>query len=359
MLSFEGADFPAFFDTLSRAVDAIDGDLIYAVKPRLTSLGAALLANHLTGKPIFLEANDLETVVGSPTSADRHAALPLSALIERAEEARVPYADIWSQLLDACAQEIPNVFTHNVNLDMHYGRRSHQMRNVKDETVYDPAAYDREAVRAELGFGPEDRVILFGGMVRRHKGVFELLELVERLGEPYRLLIVGSRETPDLRELAKRAAGRATILPPQPPERMAALNLAADLVILWLDPAVPASHYQSPYKLTDALAMGPAIIASPVGGLAELCGNLLWPVPFGDFDRLVATIGRIFADDAERARRRERARKLFLREFSYNSVPTAIAIAAARLARPTGAYPVATRFAEAMAAFEAQLRTPP
>ena len=175
MLSFEGADFPAFFDTLSRAVDAIDGDLIYAVKPRLTSLGAALLANHLTGKPIFLEANDLETVVGSPTSADRHAALPLSALIERAEEARVPYADIWSQLLDACAQEIPNVFTHNVNLDMHYGRRSYPMRNVKDETVYDPAAYDREAVRAELGFGPEDRVILFGGMVRRHKGVFELL----------------------------------------------------------------------------------------------------------------------------------------------------------------------------------------
>ena len=106
---------------------------------------------------------------------------------------------------------------------------------------------------------------------------------------------------------------------------MAALNLAADLVILWLDPAVPASHYQSPYKLTDALAMGPAIIASPVGGLAELCGNLLWPVPFGDFDRLVATIGKIFADDAERARRRERARKLFLREFSYNSVPAAIA----------------------------------
>ena len=46
MLSFEGADFPAFFDTLSRAVDAIDGDVIYAVKPRLTSLGAALLANH-------------------------------------------------------------------------------------------------------------------------------------------------------------------------------------------------------------------------------------------------------------------------------------------------------------------------
>ena len=156
-----------------------------------------------------------------------------------------------------------------MNLDIHYGRRSFQMRNVKDETVYDPAAYDREAVRAELGFGLEDRVILFGGMVRRHKGVFELLELVERLGGPYRLLIVGSRETPDLRELAKRAAGRATILPAQPPERMAALNLAADLVILSARPGRAWPHTRAPTATAPTLAMGPAIIASPVGGLAE------------------------------------------------------------------------------------------
>ena len=223
----------------------------------------------------------------------------------------MPYADIWSQLLDACAQEIPNIFTHNVNLDMHYGRRSYPMRNVKDETVYDPAAYDREAVRAELGFGPEDRVILFGGMVRRHKGVFELFELVERLGAPYRLLVVGSRETPDLRELAKRAAGRATILPPQPPERMAALNLAADLVILWLDPAVPASHYQSPYKLTDALAIGPAIIASPGGGsrnsAAICCGRFRSVISTASTPRSA----KFFFRRYERARRRESGESFF------------------------------------------------
>ncbi len=357
MLSFEGAGFPDFFETFSRAVDAVSGDLIYAVKPRLPSFGLALLANHRTGKPIFLEANDLETVVASPRAGDKHLSLPLAALFDRMEEARVPHALVWSQILDRCAGEVPTLFTHNVNLDIHYGRRCLVMRNVKDETVYDPAALDRDAVRAELGFAAEDRVILFGGLVRRHKGVFELAELVRRLGAPYRLLVVGNRETPDLIELQKSVSGRITILAAQPPERMAALNFAADLVVLWLDPAVPASHYQCPYKLTDALAMGPAIVASPVGELAVIAGReVLWTVPFGDLDGLAGTIQVIFADPAERARRRERGRKLFLREFSYNSVPPAIALAASTIQRPEQIYPVAEEFAQAFAEFRKRLK---
>ena len=66
---------------------------------------------------------------------------------------------------------------------------------------------------------------------------------------------------------------------------------------------------------------------------------MLWTVPFGDLDGLARTIKAIFADDAERARRRERGRKLFLREFSYNSVPPAIALAASMIERPNQVYP--------------------
>ena len=245
---------------------------------------------------------------------------------------------------------------------MHYGRRSYPMRNVKDETVYDPAAYDRDGGAGRAGFWPRRP----GDPVRRPGApaqgrVRAASTWSSGLGAITGLLVVGSRETPDLRELAKRAAGRATILPPQPPERMAALNLAADLVILWLDPAVPASHYQSPYKLTDALAMGPAIIASPVGGLAELCR------PGCDVDGAV----RRFRPP------RRHDRPDFCRRCGAGAPARAGAKAfPARIllqfradgdrdcgrrgwrSRPA-TYPVATRFAEAMAAFEARLRTPP
>ena len=39
---------------------------------------------------------------------------------------------------------------------------------------------------------------------------------------------------------------RLDFLPPTADE------LASDAVVLWLDPSVAASHYQMPYKLTDA-----------------------------------------------------------------------------------------------------------
>jgi hypothetical protein len=125
---------------------------------------------------------------------------------------------------------------------------------------------------------------------------------------------------------------------------------------LWQDPKVPAGHYQSPYKISDALAMGPAIIASPTSDLASFAEReLVWMVPFGDFEGLVRTMDEIFASDAERNRRRDRARKLFLREFSYKAVPAALALGASRIGDPHRVYPVSVRFAKMFNEFHRRL----
>jgi hypothetical protein len=137
---------------------------------------------------------------------------------------------------------------------------------------------------------------------------------------------------------------------------MAAINYAADLVLLWLDPAIAAGHYQSPYKMSDALAMGPSIIASPVSDLANFAErHLMWMVPFGDFDRLVETIRNIFSNERERKRRRDRARKFFLREFTYHSVPAAFALGAAMVDMPERVYPISQRFANFFSEFQKRI----
>lgn len=354
---FDGRNFPEFFDDMTRAIQSIRGDAIYCVKPRLSSFGLAMLANFHTGKPVFLEANDLETVVASPGTTDVHLEAPLSAVFERMEEAAVPHADIWSQVLDPCVDGIPVIYTHNINLNIHYRSRALYMRNVKDEGLYSPARIDRSEVRADLGFQEEDRVILFGGLVRKHKGIFEQLELLERLNDSrYKLLVVGSRETPDLRKLTKQQRDSIRILPPQPPSRMAELNAAADLVLLWLDPRVPAGHYQSPYKMTDAFAMGATVIGSPMSDLPDFAlRRLAWTVPFGDFDALVRTIREVFDASAERDERRRRARRMFEREFSYHAVGPAIALGASLLERHDEVYPVSRKFAEFFSEFHSRM----
>jgi glycosyltransferase involved in cell wall biosynthesis len=343
-----GPRFPDFFEAMDKAIEAIDGDVIYVVKPRLPSLGTALLANARRGTPIILEINDLETVVASPTAKDRHRETAFDSVDLADPELLVPYSDSWSHIMDPIAKTLPVLATHNRFIDAHFGHRCLYMRNLKDEAVYDPALYDREAVRAELGFAPDDRIILFGGMVRRHKGIYELIDLVERLGDArYKLLFVGSRVTPDQTQLIEKFGTRVRVLPPQDRVAMARINLAADLVILWLDPDVPASHAQMPYKATDALAMKTPIIANDISDLGDLGRQgYLRLVPFGDWDAMARTIDKLFADQAATAAMREAGRRLYLRQFSYAAARADFALMLHRLqALDAAPLPAATAFA--------------
>ena len=339
---FDGADFPNFFATMKAALDAIQGDIVYVVKPRLPSLGLALLANAQRGIPILLEMNDLETVVASPRAEDRHTQLAFDQVDLADPKLMSPYSDMWSRIMEPFAQELPVLLTHNKNIDAHFGHRCLYMRNLKDENTYDVTSYDRQATRASLGFAPDDRVILFGGMLRKHKGIYELVELMERLNDPrYKLLFVGSRSTPDQRKLVERYGDKVLVLPPQNREAMARINYAADMVILWLDPDVPASHYQMPYKATDAFAMGPTIIANDISDLGELASQgYLHVVPYGDWDAMIRAVRSVFENADKTAAMREASRRLFMRQFSYAAARSNFELAARR-ALSEGAQPLA------------------
>ena len=94
--------------------------------------------------------------------------------------------------------------------------------------------------------------------------------------------------------------------------------------MLWLDPATPASHYQMPFKLTDALAMGTPVFANRISDLDDLiAAGYVTHVPFGDGEALSSAIASATPD-------RPRSRALFLRQFSYAACRANFAILAAR-----------------------------
>ena len=207
----------------------------------------------------------------------------------------------------------------------------------------------------------DDKVILFGGLVRKHKGINELVDLLGRLGDPkFKLLVIGSRDSPELRSLqGLKNDGSIILLPPQPPAEMAKINFASDFVVLWLDPSAPVSHFQMPYKLTDAIAMGATVIGSPVSDLPSLeNAGALWTVPFGDLNALARKINGILDAPAEREARRAVARRIFEREFSYGAAVANFALGAHRLNGERVTYDVSRRFAKAMTSFRASLANP-
>jgi glycosyltransferase involved in cell wall biosynthesis len=347
---FKGSDFPSFFQSMEAAMEAVTGDLMYVVNPRLPSFGLAMLVNEKKNIPFILEIDDLGADFGSLRIGDTHAETGLQDFDVSDSKLIQPYSLAWSRLLDPLAKRAPVLMTHNSGLDDHYGNSSMYMRNLKDEEVYDPDRFDRDEVRRELGFTEDDRVILFGGVIPKHDVIYEVVELMERLGdERYRWLFIGSRVSPDQEALISRLGDRIVSLPSQDCEGMARVSLAADLVILWLNPTVPASHYQFPYEATDAFAMRTPVIANSISDLGDLGRqNYLSLVDFGDWDGMVAAIRDVFADPRATGIMTEAARRLYLRQFSYAAARANVEIAKIRLKdQGDAAYPISVEFGEA------------
>jgi glycosyltransferase involved in cell wall biosynthesis len=357
-LYFPGGQFPDWSPRFARAIANASGDVLYAVKPRLPSLGVALLANYHFGKPIVVEINDLESVVTSPRPGDEPRSVRLADVDPGDPELLNPYGALWTSIMEGLASEIPTRVTHNSLLDRQFGGGAFFLRNPKDERHFDPANYSREEIRERLGFAPGEKVLLFGGMVRRHKGVFEVAELVNEPSSAYRLLVVGARDTPDQVSLREVAGDRVRIIDPVDRNEMAAINLACDAVVLWLDPDVAASRYQMPFKLTDALAMKLPIIANDVGDLGELGrSGYLHLVRFGRTDELRRALKTIFDDRASTTAMVEAGRRLYLRQFSYNAVRRNLEMILTEAAKDEGTLPVAKEFAEFFSAFSERLES--
>lgn len=346
----KGSDFPSFFHAMDAAVEAVSGELMYVIEPRLPSFGLAMLVNEKRSTPFILGIDDFETVVSAPRIGDLLAEMDFQNGDITDNELLKPYSLAWSGLLDPLAKRAPVLMTDNSGLDDHYGNSSMYMRNLRDEEVYDPERFDREQVRRDLGFAKEDRVILFDGLIRKHKDTHELVELIERLGdERYKLLFIGSSVTPGQEAIISRLGDRIVNLPSQDREGAAKVNLAADVVVLWLDPAVPAVHYQFPYGATDAFAMGTSVIANSISELGDLGRqNYLSLVDFGDWDGLLAAVRNVFDDPRGAGAMTEAARRLYLRQFSYTAARANVEIAKIRLASVGDApYSISVEFGEA------------
>ena len=354
---FDGGEFPDFAKTMGKALLAIDGDIIYCVKPRLPSFGLAMLAHYHFGTPVICESNDLESGVTRPGEQRALAAPPQPADADFA----TPYHDRWTAWLEDYLRQWPWKATHNSVHDTWLGGGCYRIMNLKDEAAFSLGEDLREQTRQRLGIAQNEFVLLFGGLVRRHKGIFELLDFVREhttTSRPLRLLVVGSRASPEYKELQRRAEGCLSVIEPQDRNAMATINAAADAVLLWLNPDAEASHHQIPFKMTDAFAMQVPVLASPVGDLATLARQgVLTAVPFGNAVALNQTIDSLRDHPKQREQQTRQAREYYLRSFSYRAIREQFAAIERDIGFARTTHPVAIDFARQFERYLSQIAT--
>ena len=309
-----GERFPEYFWTMDALAEHIDGDVIYVSKPRLPSLELAILTKLRKNRQIILDVDDDELSFFENRE-------PLSLNELRTNKAildvDVPYGEAWTRICESLIPHFEHVTVSNEELRKKYGGTI--LPHIRDERDFDPTVYPREAIRRTLGFASEDKVILFAGTPRMHKGLARLVAALRELDRPtYKLLVVGSPADSIVGNVLRNVdPHRVTLLPDVPFADLPGYLRAADLVALFQDKKAPPSAFQVPAKFTDALSMGIPVLAGNAPPLLHLANDGL--VELLQDATPARKIDEIFSNYPMHKERAEQNRYIFLRHYSYGA----------------------------------------
>ena len=322
---FPGCNYPQFISSVRQLLREIDGEILYAVKPRPTSFGVALLKRWQTKQPIILDIDDWEL---SWFGGDNWSYRPrlkklLGDLWQENGWLRDPDCPVYLKWMEKLIPQADAVTVNTQFLQNRYGGT--YLPNGKDTELFDPQKFAPELSRQKYGLS-DYRILMFPGTARPHKGLEDVLVALEQLNQPdLRLVLVGGREIGDgyLERLMTQGKAWIVKLPPQPIEKMQEVVAAAHVIVVPQRRNATAQA-QFPIKLTDGMAMAKPILATRVGDIPRILGDTGFLVEPSSPKQIATTIEEIFAKFDFAHAQGEKARKRCLKYYSIEAMATIV-----------------------------------
>ncbi|MEP0915939.1 glycosyltransferase family 4 protein [Leptolyngbya sp. DQ-M1] len=320
-----GCNYPQFFSSVGQLLDRIDGDLIYAVKPKPSSFGVGLLKKLKSRVPVLLDVDDWEL---SWTGGDQTRYRPNLKqfgrdILKPNGVLRSPDHFLYLQWMERLVGYADAITIDTNFLQKRFGGT--YLPNGKDTDMFDPSRFDPVESRRKYGLS-QYRVLMFPGASRPHKGLEEVLIALDRLNQPdLRLVIVGGSPYDDYdRQLIDRWGQWVVKLPPAPFWQMPEIVAAAHVVVVPQRDTVTAQA-QFPIKLTEGMSMAKPILATRVGDIPEILGNLGYLVEPESPDQLAGAIAEIFQDWQEAEKRGQALRSRCVAQYSVDAMAPILA----------------------------------
>lgn len=283
---------PNFWWESRRLEQALTGDVIVAVKAFRNTVPLALRARARRGATVAVFLDEWDGAVLSALS-------PAERCLRRWKQWHHPLEDGHYPYVEARIPEADIVLSTTTFLQRKFGGNVIAM-GVDTERFRPQPPEDVHALKERLGLSGK-RIIVFGGVVRPHKGVEIIPETLARIADDsIRLLVVGPI-TGHLRQLMENPRYAHWIQVAGAPEHdPQGINTAihkqmplyldlADLIVLpLLD--TPLAQSQMPIKLFEAMAMAKPIIGSAVSDLPLIlknCGRVTPPQDVGGLGRAI------------------------------------------------------------------------
>ena len=304
-----GHNFPMFLGTMHRLNQQISGDVVYTVKPRLSSFGIGLWHKRKYNKPLILDIDDwdfqgeygisswkrwLRSVARLPNPYS-HAYLRLMAWF-------IPYADAITVVSSQLQARFGGVLvTHG-----------------RDTDTLNPTLFDRQELRHAYHLDNKF-VFIFLGTPRIHKGIEDVLQAMAGIDDP-RLcfMVVGVDENdPYTAVLQNYSEPRLQLIGMQPWATIPQFLAIADAVILAQRPH-PFAQAQVPAKVFDGMAMAKPTIATAVGDLPQILNNSGLIVPPQDILALQEAMKTLMNDPELCRRLGQNARQVCQTQYSWD-----------------------------------------
>jgi len=293
----------------------VEGDVVYASKPRFPSFGLGVLLKIARRVPLVLDMDDWERGF---ILEDRR--------ISRSRDLRSALSDAVYDVTVSVNEALPGLADRltvaNTFLQRRFGGTL--VWHARDTEAFRPDRFSREDVREEHGIEPDERVVMFSGSPGPYKGVEELIDSVRRIPDPrVTLALVGIPDgTPfgvHLREIGGTLGRRFHGFGRQPFDKMPEFLAMADLVVIPQRRSY-ATIGQVPAKVFEAMAMAKPILATAVSDLPYILRDCGWVIEPGNVEEMSRAIQAILADEDTAIRMGARAREKCVREFSRSAM---------------------------------------
>ncbi|MBU4348481.1 glycosyltransferase family 4 protein [Patescibacteria group bacterium] len=288
----------------------IDGDVIYAIKPKGTSFSYGLIKKFISQTPLILDIDDWE--LGFFLDYKKLGIIKDCVTFWNFNNF------FYTFLLEKLIKFADNITVSSSFLQKKFGGVI--IPHVRDTDFFNPQNYDRNKLREKFGI-QNKKVIMFFGTIRKHKGIDDLISAIDFLKDKNIVLMLVGVDKKDhyVRELENLNKKYIKFISQQPFEKIPEFLSMADLVVLPQKNSHSARG-QVPAKVFDAMAMGKPIISTNISDLPKILKNCGIIIKCGDVKYLANKIRYIFDNPKIARELGGKARRKCIKEYSFKAI---------------------------------------